>query len=86
MNKHQVIFVCYLFLFSQFYCVKLKTKFKPIIKENQSDNNIENLQGYSITLKKTTKNKIQTISFISELQDSLDNFHSCKKIVKIIVI
>jgi len=65
MNQ-QLVFVCYLILFSHIYCSNLKSN----ISTKQ--------QGYSVSLKKIGKITDYLLSILSDLQDALEKYETCK--------
>ncbi len=67
----QFILICYLLLFSNFYCLKLKTNLKT-----------NSPKGFSISLKKLNSVPILSHSFMTESQETLDNSHQACKILK----
>jgi hypothetical protein len=64
----QIIFVCFLIFIAQvsiIECTRLKTNLKS--------------EGCSIKLRKMPHNEVEAVSFISEMQDGLEDFNFCKK-------
>jgi hypothetical protein len=64
----QIIFVCFLIFIAQVSiteCLRLNTNLSS--------------EGCSIKLRKMPHNKVEAFSFISEMQDGLDDIDICKK-------
>lgn len=61
----QLIFIFSLLFIAQISCLNMRTGLKG--------------QGCSISLKKMPKNKHEAVSFISEIQNDLDDYKTCKK-------
>ncbi len=67
LNIKQIIFLSYLFFFFNISALRLKMQTKS--------------EGCSISLKKVPHNKVQAVSFISEMQDGLYDFDACKSLI-----
>lgn len=76
----QVLYIILLILISQMTSNKMKIKSTTNEKTTENLNN-PNL-GCTIALKKTKNDKLQAISFISEMQNSLNHYSSCKLILE----
>jgi|LauGreDrversion4_2_1035121.scaffolds.fasta_scaffold1103408_1 hypothetical protein len=67
-NIKQTMFFIILILFARVNLLRVKTQMKS--------------GGCSISLKKMQRNKVESVSFISEIQDSLFDFDTRKIILK----
>lgn len=80
----QVLYIILLIMISQMTSTKMKIKSTTNEKTRENLNN-PNL-GCTISLKKTKDDKLQSISFISEMQNSLNHYSTCKLILKKILL
>ncbi len=75
MAKH-ILFLIFIIFISDIYSLHLKNSSSSKLKTNLSIHDPNN--GCTISLRKSKENKIQAISFISEMQNSLGSYSKCK--------
>lgn len=72
----QIIFIIFILFFTESYALNLKSS--STLEEKTTESLFNPRLGGTISLKKTKNDKLQAISFISEVQNSLGHFNKCK--------
>ena len=72
----QNLFLIFIFSVSNAQSLNLKASLKNTIKSSSSLHDPRN--GCTISLRKMKDDKLQAISFISEIQNSLSHYSKCK--------
>lgn len=75
MAKH-ILFFIFIICVSDIYSLHLKSSSTSKMNTNLSLHDPNN--GCTISLKKMKENKVQAISFISEMQNSIGTYSKCK--------
>ncbi len=73
---NQILFLLLIIFVSEAHSLNLKASLKNTLENQLSLHDPKN--GCTISLRKMKDNKLQAISFISEMQNSLSHYSKCK--------